>query len=127
MERFKKIWYQLTKYWPRPVPETKEQFEELKMVLMKYFNTEDTSVGWITLASQIQGAKTAYLRKPYYFYANACRKINRINGMCENEKRFEAEKLQARLKELASKVANESTDSVQEGPHNPEEHVQVVS
>jgi hypothetical protein len=121
--RLKKLWYHLTKYWPRPIPKTEEDFKHLKEVLMTYFGVEDSQVGWITVASEIQNTRTKFLRKPIYLYANACKKIE-INGMCENQKRQEGAKLTARLKEIAEKVANES---VPEGPHDSQEHVQVVS
>lgn len=109
-----KAWYQLTKYWPRPIPETKEDFEKLKNILQLYFGTADASVAWITVASEIQNTRSKFLRKPLYLYANVARKIE-INGMCENEKRFEGRKLQARLKELSEASIKEDEDG-----HMPE-------
>lgn len=104
---FKRFWYQATKYWPRPIPETPEDFEKLKQILQLYFDTPDTNVGWISVASEIQNTRTKFLRKPLYLYANVVRKIE-INGMAENQKRLEGKKLSDKLKEATEKVVHES-------------------
>ncbi len=123
MNQLKTIWYRFTALIPRPIPKTEAEFEALKKHLMLYLGVEDTQVGWITVASEIQNTRTKFLRKPYYLYANACRK-NEINGMCENQKRLEGAKLTARLKETMERIASEP---VPEGSFDTESHVPRVS
>lgn len=122
------LWYKLTAHIPRPLPTTEEEFVKLKDTLMLYFGVEDSQVGWITVASEIQNTKTASLRKRYSLYANAAKKIE-INGMCENQKRLEGAKLSARLKEIAEKVVAKGVTSepVPDGSSDSKADMQVVS
>lgn len=121
-----KAYHRLTKYIPKPIPETADDFNRLKEILLLYFGVEDSSVGWITVASEVQNTRTKFLRKPYYLYANAMRKIE-INGMAENQKRLEGAKLTARLKEISEKIAKDGTnESMPEGSPDLESQMQIL-
>lgn len=120
MQMFTALFYYLTARWPRPLPKTDVEFNELKNILQLYFGIEDSCLGWMHVASEIQNTKITSLRKPYYLYANVVKKME-INGMCEAQKRLENEKLRDRLKTISEAMVKEGDDNAElpKGTHFP--------
>ncbi len=99
IETFKAIYYELTKFIPRRLPQTKEEFEDLKYTLETYLGLDRDPVYWYTVCSQITRQdpdKSPSIFKPYTHYLKSALKL-KINGLAQDQKILAGEQIKANL------------------------------
>ena len=102
-----KLYYQLTKFIPRPLPQTREEFERLKHVLETHLGLDPDPIYWYTVCSQVTRQvqdKPPSTYKPYSHYTKAAIKL-KINGLAQDQKILAGEKIKANLE---SKIKDET-------------------
>lgn len=131
-----KIWWllhHLTKYLPRKLPETSQEFENLKAKLVKYYGLEDSADNWATVAGQITSAPPTSMRKSYGDLANAARR-KKVNLIAQNQKILAYAVLEGKLEKAAMELVQyeklksqaQANQQVQGGAHNLPEPVQPL-
>jgi hypothetical protein len=113
-----RAYYHLISWYPRRMPQTKEEFEALKIRLAFYFDVPNTPDSWITIGGQITSTQANSIRKSDRLLANAAKRLN-INLIAHQEK-------QRCYQELQDKLEQKVKEHVQEGTPDPEEVMQEV-
>lgn len=96
MNRFIKIYYQLTKYVPRALPRTEEEFKEFKHILTHAYGLEDHPKYLYTLASQLVAGGPTSLFRSYGKMINAVKKLD-VAALSALQRDVASEELRARL------------------------------
>ncbi len=130
-----KLFYLLTAYLPRPLPKTKEEFEHMRQLMIKYYGLEDDPKVTYTLVSQLMTGAPFSLRRSYGMMANSAKKL-RIAKLVHDLKEIAIEEETARLKALAEKTGPFSGEvdsggdpakrGVLEGAHDLQPGMQTV-
>lgn len=104
MQVLKRLYYHLTAWLPRPMPTTKEEFHQMKLLFMEVYDIPNRPDVWYTIASHLQSTKPWWLRKCYFTLINPAKRLD-INQMLEGFKRQHSHENQVMLNEkLAEKV-----------------------
>ncbi len=101
----KNLYYKLTKYIPRKVPKTKEEFDEMKKIFTAYYGLEDHPKYWYTVATQLVAGDPTSLRRSYGKMVNAAHKLN-IAALAQELKGLASEEFKVRLEEKAKEVSH---------------------
>lgn len=121
-----KLYYLLTAYIPRQLPQTQEQFEEVRAIMIKYYGLEDDPKITYTLAAQLMAGKPTSLRRSYGAMANATKKLG-IAKMVQDLKSLAVnqEKINLEAKSKAS-LAEGSNGSMPERAYDIQTDVSVM-
>lgn len=91
-----KLYYYLTKYLPRPLPRTDEEFKALKQTLIQYYGLEDHPKYWYTALSQLMAGPPTSLHRSYGHMVNAAKKLE-VAAIVQTERQLATNELKARL------------------------------
>lgn len=100
-----KWYYRLTKYIPRKLPITDDEFKELKAIFVSVYGLEDHPKVWYTVASQLVAGPPTSLYRSYGNIVNAAKKLN-IAALAQLQRELAGEELQAKLREKTLEMAN---------------------
>lgn len=126
-----KIWFKLTASFPRRLPTTPAQYDQLKNILLHVFRVPDHASTWLTVAGQIASTPGTKMRKPLSQIVNAVQrlKVNQIaaahrseaNKVFEKdlEDAFERAKAQAEAEQKVSVVLRGADDQEAEKEQPP--------
>lgn len=112
--KVEKLYYHLTKYLPRPLPQTDEEFNHLKDILMLYYGLEDHPKYIYTLASQMMAGSPTSLYRSYGVMINAVRKLNTaavVQSQRELASALLKARLEAQMKEMQDAFKEEESKS----------------
>lgn len=118
---FAKIYYQLTQDIPRPLPQTKEELESLKLILVHAFGLEDKPENWYRVSSELQATAPTSTHKSYRKLVNVARRI-RSNEIAQNEKIIAGTAINAKLEATIKRLADEEAQKAnidEPGPLSP--------
>ena len=123
--RLRKFYYQLTKYIPRRIPVTEDEFNQMKEIFIQAYGLEDHPKVWYTVASQLMAGDPTSLYRSYGKIANAAKKLNTA-ALVSIQHGLASQQLRDRLKETSLKVAydikTEETSSIPiKGAWRPED------
>lgn len=104
MTYISKWYYLLTKYIPRKLPTTDEEFKQLKALFTSVYGLEDHPKVWYTVASQLTAGPPTSLYRSYGKMINAALKLN-VMALAQLEKHYANEDLILKLKEKTEEVA----------------------
>lgn len=99
----KKLFYKLTQDFPRKLPQTTEEFQSLKKLLMENFDIEDRPDVWITVYGHIAATEPFKMRKSLRKIVNPAKRLDIAKKIQELQK-VEYDKLQLELQEKAAKL-----------------------
>lgn len=100
----KKLWYLLTGWFPRRMPQSEADFLVMRSVLIEIFGVKDEPATWATISGQIGSSAPTTIRKPYNDLANAAKRL-RINAIAQSFKMKAVKELEQQLAERALKEA----------------------
>lgn len=110
-----KLYWMLTGWIPRRLPESLEEYDQMKAVLLNYFGLEDRSDVWATIAGQICGTPVTKMHRSYRSLAIAGKRLQ-INAVAHSEKIARYAEIQAKINEKSLKVVDEpNATDVQSG------------
>jgi hypothetical protein len=119
---YHKFFYRLTAWFPRLLPTTQTEIDQLKQILVQHFGLKDDPRVWCTVLGQICSVKPTSIRKPYSHLVNVAKRLD-INKLANDLKMVEIERLQVMLQEKLKEMADAN---VPEGAHNLEGTLQVL-
>ena len=102
MNSISKLWYHLTAYLPRRLPDTPQKYERMKRVLIHAFGLPDDAPVWALVSGQISSQHPHKLRMAWGNIANAAKRIG-INNLAQDQRKAAMNELQARLSEATAK------------------------
>ncbi len=105
MNKLTKLYYKLTKYMPRPLPQTDAQFNELKRICQQAYGLEDHPQYTYTLASQLSAGHPTSLYRSYGKMVNAALKLN-VAALVQFQKAVASNDLKERLEAKAKEVSD---------------------
>lgn len=80
-----KIWFKLTAWFPRKLPDTIEKLDRMLEVLKKYFGLEAGPDVWITVLSQIGATPPTQSRRSLSSIATVARRL-KVNKLANDKK-----------------------------------------
>ncbi len=98
------IFYRLTSRIPRRLPQTKEEYEHLKYVLIQYFGLAEDPTTWYTMASEITGTPRHQLYRSYRGLANVGIRFAYVNAVAQDFKQLAGMEIQANLEKKAKEL-----------------------
>lgn len=101
-----KIFYKLTQYYPRRLPDSKHEISRMQFIMTHYLGLELGDGVWYTVLSQMMAGRPTSLRKSYASMVNAGKKL-KISKLVQDHKIVEHENYLNKLKETTERVANE--------------------
>jgi len=107
MKALLKAYYKITGKIPRHLPQTKEEFEKIKSILISTYDLEDTPQVWYTVASHMTALHPQKIKQSYEAMANVAKRM-KINGVLQDQKILAEQELRAKMEELAKKAAEEA-------------------
>jgi hypothetical protein len=130
MKALIKTYYKLTGKIPRRLPQTPEEFDRIKKILIETYNLEDSPQVWYTVASHMASTHPAEIKRSYEALANIAKRM-KINGILQDQKLLAEKALKDKMEELAKKAAEEAqkleapqevsnNEDVQAGTHDPQ-------
>ena len=122
MNKFKKLYYQLTAYVPRKLPQTEDQFLDFINIMRKAYDLKDEPQTYVVISGQIQSTEGHRLRKPWGNIANNVKRV-KINALAQCYKVAANEQMKY---DLDQKV-KEATDAIREDERNKAEGLAHVS
>lgn len=114
---FLKLYYYLTRYWPRRMPRTDEDMKKLTQVLKKYYGLDDDPAKLSMIAGQIGAMPASSMRKSYGALVNSALRLD-VNLAAYNLKREAQRDIDEKLKSLMV-----VPDDVREGTSDSQSNV----
>lgn len=105
MNKLVKLYYKLTKYMPRPLPQTDAEFLKLKEICQQAYGLEDHPKYTYTLASQLMAGQPTSLYRSYGSMVNAAIKLN-IAALTQWHKQIASDELYQRLEAKTKEVSD---------------------
>src|SRR6185369_11083197 len=98
-----KWFYWLTQWYPRVMPQTTYEIEELKDTLTTYFGIEDDPAVWMNIMGEIVSTRRSTMRKSLRKLAIIGNRVL-INKACHDFQMIENNRLQDKLKAKIEEV-----------------------
>ncbi len=110
-----KAWYKSTAHFPRRIPKSLAEVEEMSRVMHLYLGLEDGLDVWYTVLSQTMSGDPTSLRKSYASMVNAGNKL-RISGIIQAQKSIahnqHMDMLKSKLEVATEKLSNELKEEI---------------
>lgn len=100
-----KWYYILTKYLPRPLPQSELEFSKLKELFTTVYGLEDHPQVWYTVASQLTAGPPTSLYRSYGNMVNVAKRL-KVAALAQIEKQYASQDLERRLKEEAERLTD---------------------
>lgn len=115
-----KIYYHLTAYFPRKLPQTEEELVALRDTLIRFYGLEDKVEVWYTIAGQISAARPTQIRKPYAHLVNAAKRL-KTNTLAQRLKEVIIEAHEQRINKITENIvaSPQATPEHEEHPADP--------
>lgn len=121
-----RLWFRLTKHYPRLIPQTESEILKMKEILVVYFNVEeDRHDKWITVYSQLTAIPIKSMRISYRRLEIAATRLT-TNGVAHYQKQVENAKLMAKLEEKIKEQEIEAGPAMQERTHDLQRELHVL-
>lgn len=118
MQKAVKLYYKATSWFPRALPQTKEDIDHVKQVFTQAFGLEDSHQVWYTLFANMASVKGSSMRVSYGSLANIAKRLD-INKLLQDQKQLEYETHMDILKAKAEKILNEAGPQTPADPDEP--------
>lgn len=104
----KGLYYKLTAYMPRRMPQTSDEYMKFKEIMMKYYGVEDNPAAMATVASHLGSIPAWSMKVQYGVLANTAKRLV-VNKLAHEHKMFEIAKHEDKLKQAELKLVKDET------------------